>query len=312
MPEVHTFIGSDKNAGKTTALLYEYQRFRSLGKQIVVSGIGINGEAVDAYDGLKKPCITIHKDDFVITTWDHANKISSFVEVILHLLPPRYSRPLVLLKMLATLDVLIQGPNEKWEFHHLKEDLNSLYPHSLILLDGSIDRQFLGHKDICDYLYYSLYSSNRSPQRTKARSQLQSLMLPVFTGTLPKVPQDSSWCAWDQNQNCLGYSSHPAFMDEDLNHLLALRPCPVHTIWLGGALTQKMAEKLSAIKEIHIVLEDYTLWQNISTSKVRKLGNVWLRQKPTLVKIYLREEVAWTDDLPDECPSYNLYREELP
>lgn len=312
MPEVHTFIGSDKNAGKTTAFIYEYHRFKAMGKQLVLSGIGINGEAVDAYDGLKKPSISVNKGDYVVTTWDHANRIGAFVEIIQHLLPPRYSRPLVLLKMLATLDVLIQGPNEKWEFQHLKEDLNLLLPDCLILLDGSIDRQFLGHNDICDYLYYALYSSNRSPQRMKAKSQIQSLMLPVFPGVVPMIPEDSNWCAWDQNHSCLGHSSHPAFMDEDLNHLLALRPCPINLIWFGGALTQKLAEKLAATKEVQVVLEDYTLWQNVSTNKVKTLKNVWLRQKPTLVKIYLREELAWEDSLPEGCLVENLYREKRP
>ncbi len=312
MPEIHAFIGSDKNAGKTTALLYEYQKFRLQGKQIVLTGIGINGESIDAYDGHSKPTILAHTNTYVITNPESANLLGPLIEIVKHLLPPRYSRPLVLIKMLAPAEILIQGPNEKWEFQHLKEDVNSILPHSLILLDGSIDRQFLGHSDICDYLYYCLYSSHRIPQRNKAKSQMRSLLLPLYNRSLPPIPKGSNWCGWDVKNQLLGFSDNPAFLDPDLQILLSQRPSPLHLLWLGGALTSKLAERLCAIPKLNVILEDHTLWQNVSTGKVKIPQHIWLRQKPALKKIYLREEIAWDDVLPSGCQIQNLYREATP
>ena len=48
--ETLAFIGSDKNAGKTTVFNFVYQKMHAADTMVCLTSIGINGEPVDTYE----------------------------------------------------------------------------------------------------------------------------------------------------------------------------------------------------------------------------------------------------------------------
>ncbi len=66
-----TFIGSDKNAGKTTAFNFVYKKLQNAHCQsarICMTSTGISGEAEDKFTGRNKPFVDIFKNTYFITS----------------------------------------------------------------------------------------------------------------------------------------------------------------------------------------------------------------------------------------------------
>ena len=71
--ETYCFIGSDKNAGKTTALNFIYDSLcrKDCPPPLCLTGIGINGERVDNFDGSAKPEVRLRVGSHFLTHARH-------------------------------------------------------------------------------------------------------------------------------------------------------------------------------------------------------------------------------------------------
>ncbi|KKS25492.1 MAG: hypothetical protein UU83_C0005G0001, partial [Candidatus Jorgensenbacteria bacterium GW2011_GWF2_41_8] len=204
-----SFIGSDKNAGKTTALNFVYQKLKKenlslkgnrnkgnsnkTNNNVVITSVGINGEEFDNYESSKqykylKPEITIYNNDLFITASYHLEQLNGHYQ-ILHIFDrPKFNKPLVLGRMLFDSKLILEGPNEKNELLEVKKYLLNIENITLnqlhfFLIDGSIDRQFLAHPQVSDYFFFSLLLCNRPQQINKAKNLLAPLSFAIlFTG----------------------------------------------------------------------------------------------------------------------------------
>ncbi len=151
--QTYSFIGADKNAGKTTMLNFVYDRLYKDHKRICLTSIGINGEEKDNYEGHPKPRIKIKKNSFFITQKDHLTDLPGFYQTEKIFTQPTYKDTFILGKALFDLSLVLEGPNEKREILKIKEELPK---NLLLLIDGSIDRQFLGDPTISDAFYFAI------------------------------------------------------------------------------------------------------------------------------------------------------------
>ncbi len=316
-----SFIGSDKNAGKTTAMLYVYRMAleRSLkNKPVCLASIGINGESVDAYENRAKPSITIMKGSLFVTTGEHVSHLTGQYSVLDTIAGSGFSKSYVLARALTDFSVVLEGPNDRNGVLKMKEAIDQTIADCTCLIDGSIDRQFIGHPLVSDSICFALLLSNRKEQLTKAQDLLQAL-------TLKKAPEqivdivakyedvgDKSLLI-AQNGEVLYQSAEVPFLDQSLREICLIHKNASCTLYLKGSMTRSLHSFFAAFRNLTIVLDNFTLYQNISTrSEATKsfLPDLTLYHSVPLHSLFLKQETLDCPlRLPVEVPVYNLFRE---
>ena len=128
-----SFVGSDKNAGKTTALNFVYKKMHAEGVQnLIVSSIGINGESYDSLEVHPKPEITINAGDFFITEVHHLKGSTGLYEIKHLYSPPHFRKNFVLGKTLVNLPLILEGPNDKAGLQMIKNNLKTRFKNATI------------------------------------------------------------------------------------------------------------------------------------------------------------------------------------
>ncbi|MBF0297155.1 MAG: hypothetical protein HQK51_00425 [Oligoflexia bacterium] len=299
-----SFIGSDKNAGKTTSLNFVYQKLKSENQFItssncdfVVTSVGINGEEFDTYESFDrhkflKPDITIYRNDYFITATDHLKQLNGQYQIVHVFDGPKFNKPLMLGRMLYDGKLILEGPNEKEELLEIKKYLDQAFnPDSnlcFFLIDGSIDRQFLAHPQISDYFFFSLLLSNRQEQINKANNLLTPLSFKTcsselkcfFINHLSSEQIKSLLIYEDENNNknnnkknknknnfsVLYKGTEIAFLDDDLRKCCIKYSTNKTYLYLNSALTKSLSCTLAPFEKMDIILDNFTLYQDISTN----------------------------------------------
>lgn len=319
--KTYAFIGSDKNAGKTTTLNFIYRYLRKVSTPCVTS-IGLNGEKIDQYEQKPKPSIMISPGSFFITASEHLkNEVGCYLiyEVFGK---PDFKKQYILATPLKDLSIVLEGPNEKSEIAKMKRSLKSLNSCNEIhidnlLIDGSIDRHFLGHPEICDAFFYSLLISERSQQQEKAKQLLAPLSFPLCAPEIRNNIYNDDLTEYKSvlfnTHGELLYKGHEIpFLDQKLQNLIISKGTNPLSLYLNGSLSRGLYQFLSPFRELQIILNNFTLYQNIHT---KQLGPIFL---PTLklihpvnvIAIFLKEESLKRLPFPQGVPVYNLFREE--
>jgi len=322
MMETLAFIGSDKNAGKTTVFNFVYQKMHAADTTICLTSIGINGEPVDTYEGHPKPKITVYNDSFFITAGEHLRPHTGKYETVHLFLPPHFSKPYVLAKSLMDLDLVMEGPNTQRELMEIKGLIGKVLPLSLLLVDGSIDRQFLAHPAVCDGFYFAVLVSGRKQQLMKANDFLAALAFPVYPkdlrGAIEEFQRDETksliYC---DSPRLIHHGRQIPFLDETLRETVKRRKDKECVLYLNGALSKSLFSFLSPFSKLTVVLDNFTLYQNVSVDA--GLGRSFRPRlflfHPVKVKsIFLNvegENHRSRLKIPFHIPVYNLYREDL-
>ena len=111
------FIGSDKSAGKTTAMNLVYKKIKKQNNSpIILSSIGINGESYDSLESIPKPKITIHSQDYFISEAHHLKEHLGKYKILEVFGPPHFKKNYILAKASIKFTPVLEGPNEKNEY----------------------------------------------------------------------------------------------------------------------------------------------------------------------------------------------------
>lgn len=312
------FLGSDKNAGKTTALGFVAQRLRHEGQEIILCSIGINGEAHDTYEGTPKPEIYTERGDVFITNPTNLVGSAGTYRILHRLEPPEFSKTYCICEALIPAHVVLEGPNDRNSLLRMKKTLQALgLGHCVLLLDGSIDRQFMGHPTLCDSFYFSLLISSRSAQLTKAQQLLKPLQLPITPREIFELIQihlveETRSILLTKRNKLLYHGFDPPFMDPVLKSCLMEAQHQEGVLYLSGALTERLANFLSPLRRLTIVLDNFTQYLRVFTGDGGRCfqPRIELLHPLELAGIFLKEDAHNRLSFPQGIPVYNLFRED--
>lgn len=317
--QTYTFIGSDKNAGKTTAMNFVYHELRGrmiADHSICLTSIGINGEAVDTFDNREKPAINIEPDTLFMTASEHLTGLDGSYEEINVIKNPGFTKPYTLGRTLSALKLVLEGPNDKAGIQAFKEIIAWYNSRSICLIDGSVDRQFIGHPNISDGIFYSLLVTDRVEQQAKLRDFLVAIMLPETNQTVKtrifekRLGQPTS-LLMKENGNVVYRGFQVPFLDELLKANIRLTAQEQMLLYLEGALSRTLYDFLAPFDRLTVVLDSFTRYLNISTdTALRKVfqPKLMINHIVPIICIFLNLETDhYQLELPPEVPVINLF-----
>ncbi len=319
-----SFVGSDKNAGKTTALNFVYKKMHAEGVQnLIVSSIGINGESYDSLEVHPKPEITINAGDFFITEVHHLKGSTGLYEIKHLYSPPHFRKNFVLGKTLVNLPLILEGPNDKAGLQMIKNNLKTRFKNATLLIDGSIDRQFVAHPGISDEFYFSVLLTDRKQQRKKLAALLQPLNLKVISKNEFKfisrhIDENTKSLLFDKDGKIIHKGTEIPFCDSKLLDKLGHEKKSKLTLYLGGALSRTLYGNLSHMSNLNIILNNFTLYPGMDIMNGETIPNNIKLFHPVKVRaIFIQNAASPTSGgtihipaLPDNIPVYNIFRED--
>ena len=304
------FVGSDKNAGKTTALNHVYKNL--FGQQnthtpICVTSIGINGEDVDSFTGLDKPTIELKQDSFFVTARQHLAGLTEYVTTLEMFTGSEFSKEYIFGQCQQDLGLVVEGPNSKNEIQLIKQRIEKYLVDGKLLIDGSIDRCFLASPEISDGFYFSLYLSQDKEQLTKARDLLTPLNFPVCDTSVSslivnRLDADTRSLYFNESGELLYHGKQIPFMDDDLKKVCAQQNGNVGRLYLNGALSRSLYLFLADFSNLELVLDNFFLYQNVSTGQQvspRFLPRLSLYHPSNVLGIFIRREKTVNNGMND-------------
>ncbi len=320
--KTYSFIGSDKNAGKTTAFNFIYHQLKRRDSgtiPICLTSIGINGEPVDSYENKEKPFIRILRDTLFITAGEHLNDLGGLYTVLATFNGSLFPKTYVLATALDDFEIVLEGPNEKKALLEMKKNLYLANKDVTCLIDGSIDRQFLGHPSISDGIYFALLLSKRPEQQKKARDLLSALELEPCNNEIKLIidkhkNDKTTSLLCKTNGDLVFQSSDIPFLDSQLKTECLKMKDESSILYLNGSLTPTLYDFLVPFPKLAIILDNYTCYQNIAVQekpgRTFKPGLYTYHLVP-LTCLFLKQEDNHKDlTFPHNIPVYNLFRDE--
>ena len=320
--KTYSFIGSDKNAGKTTALNFIYRgltREMTEDRPVCLTSIGINGESVDTYEGREKPSIQVSENTLFVTAGEHLGDLKGQYSVLHVFAGPDFKKPFVLARSQTGFPVVLEGPNERTGMIGVKEVIRRNAEQGICLIDGSIDRQFVGQPDISDGICFALLMTSRKEQQLKAKGLLFALTLEACTReTAERIKKQASTGGKSLLLNSAGDilfkgDGVPA-LDNRLREICLDHAGVPTVLYLRGALTRSLHQFFAPFKKLKIVLDNFTLYQNITThpgGRERFHPELLLYHSVQLKSIFLKQDgLDLYFRLPPQIPSFNLFRDD--
>lgn len=312
--KTYSFIGSDKNAGKTTAFNFVYRDYIKSGQRTCVTSIGINGERADSYEGHEKPSITVFSDSFFITSCEHLKELDGRYEILYIFSEITFGKDYLLGKILFDTKLVLEGPNNGTDIIRIKKVVKNTLPDTILLIDGSIDRQFLGMPEISDSFYFSFLITERSAQLSKAMDLLRAIKLPIAPLKYKRIIQEhrtdtSKSLLMDSTGSLLYRGSKIPFMDDRLKKSIKESSKLELILYIDGALSKTLHSFLKACPKLTVVLDSFTQYQNIDVSKNdNKSDHIYILNKVEVKGIFLKEEVENTLQFPQNISVQNIFR----
>ena len=321
--KTYSFIGSDKNAGKTTAFNYVYRDLcKKGGSSICLSSIGINGEEVDNFEGVKKPQIEILPGLFFITKASRLTGHTGKYRTLQTFTSPLFNEDYILGKAQLKMDLILEGPNSGDEIRIVKRSISPLLGNDgLLLIDGSIDRQFLAKPEISDGFYFSLLFTKRVEQRQKTLDFLEMLALvpctkEIRTKITGNLNERTKSLLIADSGKIIHQGQSIVSRDKELRSKCAtMKQCDeiVFFLYLKGALTNSLYNFLAPFRGLQVILDNFSLFQNISTSEKKKINflpKISLYNPREIKTIFISQETDFDHSLlPKGIAVKNLFRE---
>ena len=316
--KTYSFVGSDKNAGKTTAFNFIYSKLsKSEGdNKLVLLSIGINGESIDNFTNKKKPSIQVNKDDYFITKSSHLKNQTGLYETCHFFGRPIFSEDWILARAHFKLNIVLEGPNNGCEIELLKKYLKTVLTKATILLDGSIDRQFIARPSISDEFYFSLNMGLNNNLTNRAKKLIYSLNIkPTSNKTreLIKKEKKNKTKALLINKSAVIYNSfHTPIYDTTLNDFLN-SDNEYDFLYIFGALTNQLLYQIALKTNLELIVDNFTLLNtsNIDQRILKKIKITLLN--PCIVRnIFIKGELHSSyalSNLPNDR-IHNIFKED--
>jgi hypothetical protein len=188
------------------------------------------------------------------------------------------------------------------------------------LIDGSIDRQFLAHPAVSDAFYFALLVSTRKEQVQKTEDLLFSLSLKACSQRLRTslkayLEEDTKSLLLGERSELLYESKKIPFLDRNLHSQCLAYKQRTCFLYLNGALTTSLYTLLAPHSNLTVILDNFTLYQNIAVHDNR--GKTFrprlLILNPVEVKrIFVKQETSrYALSVPENISVYNLFREDF-
>ncbi len=297
-----SFIGPSKSSGKTTALNFVYSK--QLPSICVVSSIGINGEKIDTFDGRVKPQIKLLPGTKFITAVEWACSHAGKYQIIDILSPPIFSKKYLYGKVTIPFDIVLEGPSTSSQIIAMKKILESDPSNTTLLLDGSVDRQFIASPVITDAFYLSINLSMDNETTSINKNFAKNLNHPSCNQNMAifidqNITSETKSLLFSDQKIYYTSTQIPALDNELHQQLLSSKE---QTLYLAGALTDDLAKKIRP--KINIILDNFTMCQTKLTVKLKVKNSV------TINSIFMIEHGGRLPNLPSNIPIHNIYRED--
>ena len=255
-----SFVGMEKNAGKTQTLNYVLSRLRTFSKTIALTSIGVDGETTDIVTLTSKPEIEIYPNTTFITSqalYPQREIVSAIEEVSTQ--TTALGR-LIKAKAITQGKILLGGPSDTKNLKKLLEKLEKNT--DLILIDGALSRKTFGSPSITQAMILSTGASLSASLNVvvkKTKFIYQMTQLPQYEGKHAEQLQ--------QIENGIYAITDEEIIDLEIPSLMMIDKYKdkIFTygkrLFVAGALNDKFVQFLKIqknIQDIEIIIKDFT------------------------------------------------------
>lgn len=255
-----SFVGMEKNAGKTQTLNYVLSRLRTFSKTIALTSIGVDGETTDIVTLTSKPEIEIYPNTTFITSqalYPQREIVSAIEEVSNQ--TTALGR-LIKAKAITQGKILLAGPSDTVSLKKLIEKLEKNT--DLILIDGALSRKTFGSPSITQAMILSTGASLSASLNVvvkKTKFIYQMTQLPQYQSTLAEQLQ--------QIENGIYAITDEGIIDLQIPSLMMIDKYKDKIfdsgtkLFIAGALNDKFVQFLKIqknIQDIEIIIKDFT------------------------------------------------------
>lgn len=255
-----SFVGMEKNAGKTQTLNYVLSRLRTFSKTIALTSIGVDGETTDIVTLTSKPEIEIYPNTTFITSqalYPQREIVSAIEEVSNQ--TTALGR-LIKAKAITQGKILLAGPSDTVSLKKLIEKLEKNT--DLILVDGALSRKTFGSPSITQAMILSTGASLSASLNVvvkKTKFIYQMTQLPQYQSTLAEQLQ--------QIENGIYAITDEEIIDLQIPSLMMIDKYKDKIfdsgtrLFVAGALNDKFVQFLKIqknIQDIEIIIKDFT------------------------------------------------------
>ena len=255
-----SFVGMEKNAGKTQTLNYVLSRLRTFSKTIALTSIGVDGETTDIVTLTSKPEIEIYPNTTFITSqalYSQREIVSAIEEVSTQ--TTALGR-LIKAKAITQGKILLAGPSDTVSLKKLIEKLEKNT--DLILVDGALSRKTFGSPSITQAMILSTGASLSASLNVvvkKTKFIYQMTQLPQYEGKHAEQLQ--------QIENGIYAITDEEIIDLQIPSLMMIDKYKDKIfdsgtkLFIAGALNDKFVQFLKIqknIQDIEIIIKDFT------------------------------------------------------
>lgn len=255
-----SFVGMEKNAGKTQTLNYVLSRLRTFSKTIALTSIGVDGETTDIVTLTSKPEIEIYPNTTFITSqalYPQREIVSAIEEVSTQ--TTALGR-LIKAKAITQGKILLAGPSDTVSLKKLIEKLEKNT--DLILIDGALSRKTFGSPSITQAMILSTGASLSASLNVvvkKTKFIYQMTQLPQYEGKHAEQLQ--------QIENGIYAITDEEIIDLQIPSLMMIDKYKDKIfdsgtrLFVAGALNDKFVQFLKIqknIQDIEIIIKDFT------------------------------------------------------
>lgn len=295
-----TFIGSDKDAGKTTAFNTVYGILYEKNKPVCLTSTGISGDRIDAFYGHPKPDILIKKHSYFVTAENRLSDFKKNFSTVMALTGSDFSKPYVFGKSITDFKLVLEGPNTRKELLLMKERIQTELKNTILMIDGSVDRQFVAHPAISDGFYFSVLISENPRLMARTNAFLLPLSLSacpetirtLIINTFQEDPMKSLLI--DESFQVVYKGSPVPFQDNRLHTHLEKRKGLKTILYINGALSPSLFSFLRSYERLIVVLDNFTLYQNIPTQQATSYfcPSMYLLHQVHINGIFIRDTTS--------------------
>lgn len=285
-----SFVGMEKNAGKTQTLNYVLSRLRTFSKTIALTSIGVDGETLDIVTNTSKPEIEIYPNTTFITSqalYPQREIVSAIEEVSNQ--TTALGR-LIQARAITQGKILLAGPSDTVSLKKLIEKLEKNA--DLILIDGALSRKTFGSPSITQAMILSTGASLSASLNVvvkKTKFIYQMTQLPQYEGKFSEQLQNIENGIYAITDEGIKDLQIPSLMmiDKYKDKIFAYGT----RLFVAGALNDKFIQFLKIQKnpqEIEIIIKDFTkIFSNEDNTLqyLSKGGKIKVLDKANLIAI---------------------------
>ena len=285
-----SFVGMEKNAGKTQTLNYVLSRLRTFSKTIALTSIGVDGETLDIVTNTSKPEIEIYPNTTFITSqalYPQREIVSAIEEVSNQ--TTALGR-LIQARAITQGKILLAGPSDTISLKKLIEKLEKNI--DLILIDGALSRKTFGSPSITQAMILSTGASLSASLNVvvkKTKFIYQMTQLPQYEGKFAEQLQQIENGIYAITEEGIKDLEIPSLMmiDKYKDKIFACGK----KLFVAGALNDKFIQFLKIQKnpqEIEIIIKDFTkIFSNEDNTLqyLSKGGKIKVLDKANLIAI---------------------------